>query len=88
MRYKLRIRKSAKKYLDKNATLKKRVKEWLQTALDAPYNHHDGKLTNYADEGLDVYKKRFSDFRVLFTIHDETVYFTIIKIAARGQAYK
>lgn len=87
-KYELVIHKSANKYLNRNAELKKRVKSWLEDALNDPHNHHDGKLKGIDPTQNPIYKKRIGDFRILFHIFDDKLILQIIKIASRGQAYK
>ncbi len=88
--YEVVLNKQAEKIVNKQQKyIKTAFYKWSKIELpENPYDANDGKIVKTDYEGLQVYKKRFGNFRALFTINDETVIVKIFKFKSRGQSYK
>lgn len=87
--YQIIIYKQPRKFLEKQQEhIKKRVINWLKKLVLNPYENHDGKVETEFYHGLQAYKKRIGDIRIVFIINDTDIVIEIFKADNRGQVYK
>ena len=82
--YEIRIKRSAEKDLnDLPRSAFERISEAILSLAVEPRPHDIQKL-----RGLDAYRIRVGDYRVLFTIDDETRVVEIVAIGHRKDVYR
>lgn len=62
----------------------KRICEKIDILAQSPYGNTQAK----ALKGLDAYRLRVGDWRVVYSINDSELEIWVIKIAPRGEVYK
>jgi mRNA interferase RelE/StbE len=81
MSYNISITKKARKFI---AAQPKNRQEQL---LHAIYKLPEGDIKPLAGKN-DMYRLRVSDYRVIYTLHKNTLIITVINVGNRGQVYK
>ena len=86
--YKVRYRKQVVKFLkNQDRSLVEKIIDTFDLLKKNPYDlrHFDIKKM----QGLEnLYRLRVSKYRILFSIHDETVTIEVIRAGSRGDVYK
>jgi len=90
MEYEVELRKQVVKFVEKQQKhIQDKFNDWIRNDLKTdPYKANDGIMTNETYKDLQVYKKRFGDFRALFIINDTEIIVTVYEMDSRGQIYK
>ena len=87
MSYVVKYKKSARKKLEKfDATVRARIKEWIETNLEGCENP---RLHGEALHGdlKEYWKYRIGDYRLVAQIQDEEIVIIIVKIDKRDTVY-
>jgi len=88
--YQIIVKKQVLKFVEKQQKyIQENFNDWIKNQLpQTPETSNDGFMTNSLYQGLQVYKKRFGEFRALFTICDTEIIVTVFDFDSRGQIYK
>lgn len=84
-KYEIRIKPSAVKELEEIRTKqqRQRIVKQIQDLSQDPYPHGCKKLS-----GMDKYRIRVGDYRILYTIENLTLVIHVVKIAHRKDVYR
>jgi mRNA interferase RelE/StbE len=84
MSYEIKLTTRAEKqFLKLSVSIQKRIAEKIDALAINPYPQGSKKLS-----GLDAYRIRIGDYRVIYQIHDDILLITIIKIGHRREVYR
>lgn len=84
MIYKIKISDDAEKQIGKlNPRMGTRIRDAIRKLAPNPRASGTIKL-----KGREEWRIRVGDFRVIYTIHDDTVLVFVVKVAHRGDAYR
>lgn len=88
--YTVKVHKNALKNIEKQQSyIRQNFEAWTKTELtEKPYESNDGMQINESREGLQVYKKRFGDFRAKYIVNDTEVTVLVFEFNSRGSVYK
>ncbi len=82
--YRVVIRRSAEKEIGKlPEAVRRRVVKTIASLADAPRPHGSQKLA-----GDDKYRIREGDYRIVYTVADEIVTVTVVRVAHRSDVYR
>jgi mRNA interferase RelE/StbE len=86
MNYKIELSKRSYKYLEKlDKKSKERITKYLLLLTENPRNP-DLNIKKIQGESS-LYRLRVGSFRILYTIEDNVLIITVIKIGPRGDVY-
>ena len=84
MSYRLRITETARRELCRLPThVRERVRHSIRALADDPRPHGRKKL-----RGVDAYRTRVGDYRVIYDVDDALEAITILRIKHRREAYR
>jgi len=84
MEFKLRIKKEARKELDRvPINIRRRIEEKIAELVTDPKGYGD-KMNGFESR----YKFRQGNYRVIYEVDDDQVIVIIVKIGTRGDVYK
>ena len=82
--YSVRIKRSAEREIERLAlAVRRRVVAKIAALASDPRPHGCQKLT-----GEDKYRLRQGDYRIVYTIEDDVVTVTVVRVAHRGDVYR
>ena len=84
-KYSVRIKRSARIELESLPTKadRRRIAHRIQSLADDPRPHGTQKLS-----GFDRYRLRQGNYRILYSIDDDDLVVTVVRIAERKDAYR
>ncbi|GIP62818.1 hypothetical protein J32TS6_13730 [Virgibacillus pantothenticus] len=83
--YDIIFSKQAKKFIDKqDKVTKKRLRNAMLELSENPYRAKDVKKL----KGDKAYRKRVTNFRIIFDIIDQKLVVNVLKVDNRGQVYR
>jgi mRNA interferase RelE/StbE len=84
MSHTIQIKSEARKYLLRlDSTLRRRISRNIDILADNPRPFSCKKL-----KGLDAYRIRIGDYRVIYEVHDDVLVVLVVRVAHRREAYK